>query len=259
MAAAQKELNRLLKQARTNHRTALEECVNSMNSKGLWDFMKKITNMNSNRNQIVTLDEFACANELNEFFLRYDTSSQESVDSNFDFIPLCNTSNRIIIDPLQVKLIFSKAGNKKSTGPDGLPAMLLKMCSEELTAAWCPIFQQSIDNHIVPDVWKRSLIIPVPKVSYPSVNKDYRPIALTCGVMKCFERIIVNLLKSAVAPLLDPSQFAYRAGRSTEDAVVSITHLISKHLVDPKVPMTYARVLFADFSSAFDTLCPQKL
>lgn len=49
--------------------------------------------------------------------------------------------------------------------------------------------------------------------------------------MKCFERVIVNLLKTELAPCMDPLQFAYREGRSTEDAVVSLTHLISKALV----------------------------
>jgi len=125
-------------------------------------------------------------------------------------------------------------------GPDGLPAILLKKCSMELTAAWRPIFKKSIDNHTVPNLWKKSIIIPVPKVSCPSLNKDFRPIALTCGVMKCFERVIVDILKNEVASCLDPSQFAYRAARSTEDAVVSVVHLISKHLQEPKA---YARVL----------------
>lgn len=71
--------------------------------------------------------------------------------------------------------------------------------------------------------------------------------------MKCFERVIVNSLKSQMVASMDPLQFAYRAGCSTEDAVVSITHLISKHLEEPKA---YACVLFADFSSAFDTVSP---
>ncbi|KAF7643944.1 hypothetical protein LDENG_00230620 [Lucifuga dentata] len=74
--------------------------------------------------------------------------------------------------------------------------------------------------------------------------------------MKCFERVIGNMLKSEVASNMDPLQFAYRRGRSTEDAVISVTHLISKHLEDPKA---YARVLFADFSSAFNTLQPHLL
>lgn len=80
--------------------------------------------------------------------------------------------------------------------------------------------------------------------------------ALTSVVMKCFGRIIVNMLKSDIASCLDPSQFAYRQGRSTEDAIISVTHLISKHLEDPKA---YARVLFADFSSNFNTVQPHLL
>ena len=95
-----------------------------------------------------------------------------------------------------------------------------------------PLFQRSIDCHVVPDLWKKSIIIPIPKVSCPTSNKDFRPIALTSNVMKCFERVIVNFLKEQVAPHLDPCLQMLRA---------------------------YARVLFADLSSAFDTLRPDLL
>ena len=66
----------------------------------------------------------------------------------------------------------------------------------------------------------------------------------------------MSLLKSEVMSKLDPWQFAYRQGRSTDDAVGSITHLVSKHLDDSKA---YARLLFIDFSSAFNTLQPYLL
>lgn len=49
--------------------------------------------------------------------------------------------------------------------------------------------------------------------------------------------------------ILDPWQFAYKRGRSAEDAVGSIIHLVSKHLEDSK---EYAHLLFIDFSSAFN-------
>ncbi|KAF7668512.1 hypothetical protein LDENG_00007020 [Lucifuga dentata] len=157
----------------------------------------------------------------------------------------------LVIEPQLVQTIF-----KKATGPEGLPAFLLKNCSSELTAAWCPIFQKSLNSHTVPALWKKSIITPVPKVSCPSTNNDFRPIALTSVVIKCFERVIGNMLKSEVASNMDPLQFAYRQGWSTDDAIISVTHLISKHLEDPKA---YARVLFADFSSAFNTLQPHLL
>lgn len=95
--------------------------------------------------------------------------------------------------------------------------------------------------------------MPVPKVACPVTNGDYRPVALTSIIMKCFEKIVVSSLKSEVDSCLDPLQFAYRQGRSTEDAAITVTHLINKHLEHPQA---YARVLFADFSSAFDTIQP---
>jgi len=69
--------------------------------------------------------------------------------------------------------------------------------------------------------------------------------------MKCFEKCIVSMLKAEVANNLDPLQFAYRQGRGTEDAIISIMHLILKHLENNKA---YARLLFIDFSSAFNTI-----
>lgn len=57
-------------------------------------------------------------------------------------------------------------------------------------------------------------------------------------------------------PTLDPHQFAYRSNRSTEDAVSTALHSVLSHL-DKK--NTYARMLFFEFSSAFNTVIPSKL
>ncbi|XP_056138357.1 solute carrier family 23 member 1 [Lampris incognitus] len=51
-------------------------------------------------------------------------------------------------------------------------------------------------------------------------------------------------------------QFAYRANRSTEDAICTTLHLTLSHLEGKN---TYARILFIDFSSAFDTIILQQL
>ena len=54
-------------------------------------------------------------------------------------------------------------------------------------------------------------------------------------------------------PHQDPYQFAYMANRSTEDAINTLLHEAYKHLERPK---SYVRVLFLDFSSAFNTIQP---
>uniref|UniRef100_A0A669CKQ3 Reverse transcriptase domain-containing protein n=1 Tax=Oreochromis niloticus TaxID=8128 RepID=A0A669CKQ3_ORENI len=85
---------------------------------------------------------------------------------------------------------------------------------------------------------------------------DYRPVALTSVVMKSFERLVLSYLKTLAAPLLDPLQFAYRANRSVDDAINMALHFILQHL---DYPGTYARILFVDFSSAFNTILPDHL
>ncbi len=74
--------------------------------------------------------------------------------------------------------------------------------------------------------------------------------------MKSFERLVLAQLKASTWPLLDPLQFAYRANRSVDDAVNMGLHFILQHLDRPG---TYVRILFADFSSAFNTIIPDTL
>ena len=84
----------------------------------------------------------------------------------------------------------------------------------------------------------------------------YRPVALTSVVMKAFERLVLLHLNAITDPLLDPLQFAYRANRSVDDAVNMALHFILQHLDSSG---TYARILFVDFSSAFNTIIPALL
>lgn len=80
--------------------------------------------------------------------------------------------------------------------------------------------------------------------------------ALTSIVMKCLEKIIINHVKTEVSSVLDAFQFAYRSNRSTDDAAVTITHLINRHLEDTS---SYAPHVFLDFNSAFNMLQPHLL
>ncbi len=96
----------------------------------------------------------------------------------------------------------------------------------------------------------------VPKKPKITGLNDYRPVALTSVVMKSFEKLVLAYLKDITGPLLDPLQFAYRANRSVDDAVNMGLHFILQHLDRPG---TYVRILFVDFSSAFNTIIPSLL
>ncbi|KAI3367054.1 hypothetical protein L3Q82_009687, partial [Scortum barcoo] len=107
----------------------------------------------------------------------------------------------------------------------------------------------------VPVRLKTSIIVPVPKKSAVTCPNDYRPVALTPVIMKCFQRIVLKHIKDIFPTGLDQYQFAYRENRSTEDAVSIALHTALTHL---QLPNTYVRMLFVDFSSAFNTVIPDK-
>ena len=100
------------------------------------------------------------------------------------------------------------------------------------------------------------MICPIPKNNSPSDLSDYRPIALTSVVMKCFEKIVLHHLLDLTKGMQDPFQFAYKPNRSIEDAILTLLHNTFLHTNNPK---SYVRILFADFSSAFNTIKPYHL
>ncbi|KAK2186914.1 hypothetical protein NP493_182g00022 [Ridgeia piscesae] len=101
--------------------------------------------------------------------------------------------------------------------------------------------------------FKKSTIIPVPNKYAASCLNDYKPVASV--VMKTLERLVLQFLKSVIDPFLDQFQFAYCNNRSVDDAVALGLFYVLQHLDSPN---TYARILFVDFSSAFNTIIPSK-
>ncbi len=119
------------------------------------------------------------------------------------------------------------------------------------------IFNESFATSVIPTSFKKSVIIPVPKNSKPSCLNDYRPVSLTSTVMKVFERLLKKHICSSIPATLDPLQFAYRPNRSTDDAISQVLHSSLTH-IDSKNG-NYVRLLFIDYSSAFNTIVPTKL
>ncbi len=118
------------------------------------------------------------------------------------------------------------------------------------------MFNMSLRVQHVPSVWKDAVVVPVPKLGSPKMLNDLRPVALTSVVMKIFERFVKDEILRSTESLLDPMQFAYRPKRGVEDATVTLLHLLIRHL-EGKV--SHSRVLFVDFSSAFNTIQPHVL
>ena len=63
---------------------------------------------------------------------------------------------------------------------------------------------------------------------------------------------IIRNLRPVVEPAVDRFQFAYKIARGTDDATMTLLHKVHSHLVSAS--FNFVRILFYDFSSAFNTI-----
>ncbi len=141
--------------------------------------------------------------------------------------------------------VFRKLKRKKAPGSNCVTQVCLKSCADQLAPIFTKIFNRSLELCEVTSCFKCSTIIPIPKKPKITELNDYRPVALMSVVMK-----------DITGPSQDPLQFAYRANRSVDNAVNMGLHFVLQHLDRPG---TYVRILFLDFSSAFNTIIPNRL
>ncbi|XP_033638568.1 uncharacterized protein LOC117299218 [Asterias rubens] len=112
---------------------------------------------------------------------------------NLDFASVCQSRPPINLKELpaylpaeptpQIKVwdmynALKKMCAKKSAGPDGLPGKLIKEFACELSIPVSDIFNSSLVEGCVPQIWKDAIVVPIPKETPATITK-LRPISLT--------------------------------------------------------------------------------
>ena len=250
-STARANLKKGIKKAKHHYKKKVEEHFSNSNPRRMWQGLQTITDYRTTKPSPASSD-VSFLNELNNFYARFERGNPTTTtitDMTPDHQPLT-------LSPTDVGAVLSRINVHKAAGPDGIPGRVLRACSGELAGVLTDIFNLSLAHAVVPACFKSTSIVPIPKNSNPSSLNDYRPVALTPIITKCLEQLVLAHFKSCLPPTLDPHQFAYRQNRSTEDAVSIALHSVLSHLDNNN---TYARMLFIDFSSAFNTIHPSQL
>ena len=259
-----KEIQRKIKQqtekCKHSYKEKIEQNFRENNPRKAWKTMQDITGYNKDKSKSTVIDQDSeFVDELNDFYCRFDVDNysheNEEVRSKVkDEIP--DRGEPIQISEHEVRRIFASLQTHKSPGPDGISNKVLKVCKDQLAPVFTKLFEKSLSLGTIPQLWKQSIIIPIPKGKQTKEMNDFRPISLTCSVMKCLEKIVLKLLMSQVGGQIDVMQFAYRQSRGVDDAILTYLHNIYNHLdhVGNSV-----RCLFVDFSIPFNTIVPHIL
>ena len=249
---AKYDVKKSVRKAKAIYGKKLEKQFTDGDAQGVWNGVQKVTQYKK-KSKFDDCDP-SLPDKLNDFYGRFDQANTNPPPTILP--PDSNSDPPFVISETDVRKAFKSQNPRKAAGPDRVAPSVLKNCAEQLAPVFTDIFNLSIRECKVPTCFKRSTIIPVPKK--PTVTKlnDYRPVALTSVIMKVLERFVLVFLQKSTAALMDPHQFAYRSNRSVDDAVALGLHYVLQHLDNPQ---SYARILFVDYSSAFNTIIPEKL
>uniref|UniRef100_A0A8C7Z516 Reverse transcriptase domain-containing protein n=1 Tax=Oryzias sinensis TaxID=183150 RepID=A0A8C7Z516_9TELE len=274
----QHELKYKIRQAKNSYKRKLEERLENNNVRVVWRGLKTISGHGQRADTVTSDEDQGLANELNLFFNRFDSSPPPSTshisspaakptptpNHSHHYTPppstavpsLPHTSTPLCLTSDQVRRELRRLKTRKAAGPDGIGPGLLRDCTDQLCEVVTYIFNLSLSLETVPVLWKTSCVVPVPKTAHAKELNHYRPVALTSHLMNTMERLILSHLRSVVSTATDPLQFAYRPNIGVDDAVIYLLHRALTHLEDAG---TAVRVMFFDFSSAFNTIRPALL
>jgi hypothetical protein len=105
---------------------------------------------------------------------------------------------------------------------------------------------------LFPSQWKIAKVVSIPKIIHPiAVESDLRPISVTSGMSKVAESFICSFFNSHFNLFIDINQFACTNSRSTVHALIKLSDILFSSSDNSA---NIIRVLFTDFSKAFDVL-----
>jgi hypothetical protein len=131
------------------------------------------------------LSDTSLPDKPNYFYARFEANNTETCMK----APAVPEDCVITLSAADVIKTFKRVNIHKAAGPDGLPGRVLQACADQLASVFTNIFNFSLSESVIPTCFKQTTIVPVPKNTKVTCPNDYRPLALTSVVMKCFERL----------------------------------------------------------------------
>ena len=253
-------------QRRETHRATRKSYRKYINSvctespKRFWSFMKSI------KCDSIGVPSLFCngklesnnslkANILNNQFK--DVFTHEN--NNMPFLPQSSvpTMPNINITCDGITKLLNELNTNKATGPDNIPAWILKTAAAELAPALRLVFQKSLDSGNLPQSWLCANISPIHKKGDRSLASNYRPVSLTSICCKVLEHIIHSQIMNHFNEhsLLTDKQHGFRQKHSCESQLILTVNDLALSLNK----RSQIDLIIMDFSKAFDTVPHNRL
>ncbi|XP_022837226.1 uncharacterized protein LOC111364552 [Spodoptera litura] len=155
----------------------------------------------------------------------------------------------------EVREVIRGMARGKSPGYDGLSIEHLKNAGVHLPRILSMFYNLCLCHGYLPEELTKTIVVPIVKNKTGDISdkNNYRPISLATVIAKVLDSLLNNILVRHIK--LHDAQFGFRAGLSTESAIVCLKQAV-RYYTDRGTPV-YA--CFLDLSKAFDCVRYDKL
>lgn len=145
--------------------------------------------------------------------------------------------------------------SNKSPGEDGISAEHFKHLSENTIRKLTRLFNEIYESGQIPLDWLKTTYVALPKKNKARKCEDHRTISLMSHAVKIFMRIIFNRIQGKCDKYLGRSQYGFRKGTGTREAILGLS-LIAERYLEVRRELY---VCFVDYKKAFDRIEHPKL
>lgn len=259
-------LKKCIKQAETNHyRRLFDECGN--NARQTWKLLSTILNRKARKSTSITellyndthiTEHKAIADAFNDHFCSIGgklASKLPNYGTQYKNFLKDRLLDSFFLPPISVQEIVSeikRLNPKKSPGPDGIGAKLLRLSPNTFAFPLEKIFNHYIRRGEYPDLMKIAKVIAIYKKGNKNIPDNYRPISLLSCFNKIFEKILHRnlMLFFERQKILFIYQFGFRVLHSTTFALIETVDTIKQKLDEGN----YVLGIYLDLTKAFDTV-----
>jgi hypothetical protein len=142
-----------------------------------------------NQQGFLKSDNQSKANILNEQFKSVFTNENHTNFPDKGPSSFPSMTNINITEHGVYKLLTNQKPHK-ATGPDEVPAFILRSAAQQLVHILTQIYRHSLDIGAVPQDWRDAWVVPIFKKDERHIAANYRPVSLTSTACKIMEHII---------------------------------------------------------------------
>jgi exonuclease III len=275
------EIQRLCREAKDKYfedKCKEIEMLDKAHNQLLYKKIKELRPKSNRMMQIIKSKQGKCLIEKKDIVERWaeyveELYKDDDRDGNRDEVVMSAMVNELYtISCGEVETVIKELPKGKACGNDNIAGELLQSMGEKGIEIMTRLINKIYKSGYIPEEFRKSIFVPIPKINRAQNCCDYRTIALISHASK----VLLHLIKRRITPIIErqlgESQMGFRKGKGTRDAIFQLRMIservaqmtTGKEILNEKTGKKVKKwkklfLCFVDYQKAFDRVKHDKL